>query len=74
MQTFFERFRNLNLAERRQLRKQIEQGCGVETTTFYSWLQRGNIPSPQNRTTIARIMGVPELDLFPDTAIINQLN
>lgn len=74
MQTFFDRWSQLDLQKRKTLRREITTQCRVEVATFYTWLQKKNIPSPQNRTTIARIMGVPELDLFPDTAIINHLN
>jgi len=44
MNEFLSYYYSLSLDDKRELRKQIVDACKIEPPTFYSWLQRKEIP------------------------------
>lgn len=52
-------------AAKKRFREKVIEDCRIVYPTFYSWLQRNQVP-PLAREKIAEIAGKPENELFPE--------
>ena len=66
MGNFFDYLETLPPNEKKALRKRIVKACFIEQSTWYSWMQRHNIPRPAQKL-IALELGQPMEELFPET-------
>jgi hypothetical protein len=64
--TFFEYYDNLPTKfDQKQLRYSIITNCKISKHTFYSWLDRQNIPDEKSRLIISELLDRPLNQLFP---------
>ena len=62
-----------NVKERRNLRNRIAVACGAQVPTFYSWIRRNSFPLLV-KEKIAKILDLPQGELFPTNVVNNILN
>ena len=65
--TFLEYYQGLpTRTDQKELRHRVIRECKIKNSTFYSWLQRGNVPDEKNQKIIAELLDQPVEILFPE--------
>lgn len=67
MESFIEFYKSLKTRKAQKImRERVIEACEIENSTFYSWLQRGDVPVGKNRERICEVYGVPMEIFFPE--------
>jgi len=67
---FFTYYRTLpTRKDQKYLRHAILKECKIAKPTFYSWMERNDVPDEKNRLIIASILDQPLKTLFPQKTI-----
>lgn len=68
--TFLQYYKDLpTRTDQKELRHRIIKECKIRKPTFYSWLQRSNIPDKKSQVIISEILNQPKEILFPQTLL-----